>query len=76
MTKQEVLSTIMYNLRTNDSVDFEADDESYSINRIKDNTGWFQGWEVVGSNIERMFFENKTDLRKAVSKLGKNFLDL
>jgi hypothetical protein len=77
MTKTEVLSSIMYNLKFNDSVDFEnSNGGSYSINRVLDENKWFRGWEVVGNDIERMFFTTKTDLKKGISKLGRELIEM
>jgi hypothetical protein len=75
MTKTEVLSEIMYNLKFSDFVDFENSvGGSYSIERVYNEHQHFQGWNIVGNDIESMFFDNKTDLKKGISKLGKKLI--
>lgn len=68
LTKKEAIAEIMYNVSFHDSADFEVDEESFSIN--KDGGYWLKG---INTSI---YCENKTDLRKAVSQLGKNILVL
>lgn len=71
MTKKEVLDEIIYNLKMNDSADFEVNErESYTIDHLTSGA-----WRIQSSD-RYMECRNLTEVRKTISKLGKNLLCL
>ena len=69
MTKRECLDELIYNLKMHDSADFEADERSYTVSK--------NGREyMVETSTKYYECKNLTEVRKTISKLGKNILVL
>lgn len=68
MSKKEIISDIVYDLKMHGKADFEVDEESYSVEELQN------GGYVIQSICRYIEVRNMTDFRKEVSKLGKNFL--
>jgi hypothetical protein len=69
MTKKEVLNDIMYDLKMSDSVSFEVDEESYTADKFTNGNGY-----VIESKDRYLECKNLTEVRKEISKLGKQLL--
>jgi hypothetical protein len=68
MSKKEVINEIVYDLKMSGNVDFEVDDESYSVDSLQN------GGYVIRSICRYIEVKNLTDFRKEVSKLGSKLL--
>jgi hypothetical protein len=76
MTKTEVISSIMYDLRFSDQVDFEVD-ERISANVHKVDTGYcITGCTSPTSPITPIFCSSAAEVRKAIASLGKTIVQM